>query len=659
MAESALTDLLILLAATVVLVAAMRRLRLPPILGFLCVGMALGPFALGIVPDTQATRTLAEFGVVFLLFTLGLEFSLPRMLAMRREVFGLGALQMVLTMLIVGGVAWLAGVRPDADIVLAGAVAMSSTAILLRQLTEQAEINRTHGRLAFGILLFQDMAFVPLLAIAAALSSTSGTFGAADTLQAVLKAGVALLIVLAAGRWLLRPLFSEIARSRTPELFTLAVLLVAIGSAWATHAVGLSLALGSFLAGMMLAETEYRYQVEAGIRPFRDILLGLFFVTIGMQLDVALLFRETAVVLTMLVSMMLIKGVAAALAARPFAGSAFKAVRTGIVLSVGGEFGFALLTVLMQGRLVDPSVTQPLLAAIVLSMVISPVVIRNNKRIARFLLRQRGPDNSALARESAATLTVARRDHVILCGYGRVGQNVARVLETHGFEFLAMDMEPFRVRAARQAGDSVIYGDASDEAMLHAAGIEHASAIVITFADVERSLTITRAVRQIRKDVPILVRTQDDTRLDALTAAGATEVVPETFEAALMLVSQTLLLLKVPMSKVVRTLADIRAHRYSVLRSVFRREGAARLDENYALREELHTVVLPPGAWSVGRTLAEIRERGATVSFTAIRREGIVGRDPGPETVLRDGDVVVIYGTPDALEHGEAVLLAG
>ncbi len=659
MAESALTDLLILLAATVVLVAAMRRLRLPPILGFLCVGMALGPFALGLVPDTQATRTLAEFGVVFLLFTLGLEFSLPRMLAMRREVFGLGALQMVLTMLIVGGVAWLAGVRPDADIVLAGAVAMSSTAILLRQLTEQAEINRTHGRLAFGILLFQDMAFVPLLAIAAALSSTSGTFGAADTLQAVLKAGVALLIVLAAGRWLLRPLFSEIARSRTPELFTLAVLLVAIGSAWATHAVGLSLALGSFLAGMMLAETEYRYQVEAGIRPFRDILLGLFFVTVGMQLDVALLFRETAVVLTMLVSMMLIKGVAAALAARPFAGSAFKAVRTGIVLSVGGEFGFALLTVLMQGRLVDPSVTQPLLAAIVLSMVISPVVIRNNKRIARFLLRQRGPDNSALARESAATLTVARRDHVILCGYGRVGQNVARVLETHGFEFLAMDMEPFRVRAARQAGDSVIYGDASDEAMLHAAGIEHASAIVITFADVERSLTITRAVRQIRKDVPILVRTQDDTRLDALTAAGATEVVPETFEAALMLVSQTLLLLKVPMSKVVRTLADIRAHRYSVLRSVFRREGAARLDENYALREELHTVVLPPGAWSVGRTLAEIRERGATVSFTAIRREGIVGRDPGPETVLRDGDVVVIYGTPDALEHGEAVLLAG
>ena len=659
MAESALTDLLILLAATVVLVAAMRRLRLPPILGFLCVGMALGPFALGLVPDTQATRTLAEFGVVFLLFTLGLEFSLPRMLAMRREVFGLGALQMVLTMLIVGGVAWLAGVRPDADIVLAGAVAMSSTAILLRQLTEQAEINRTHGRLAFGILLFQDMAFVPLLAIAAALSSTSGTFGAADTLQAVLKAGVALLIVLAAGRWLLQPLFSEIARSRTPELFTLAVLLVAIGSAWATHAVGLSLALGSFLAGMMLAETEYRYQVEAGIRPFRDILLGLFFVTVGMQLDVALLFRETAVVLTMLVSMMLIKGVAAALAARPFAGSAFKAVRTGIVLSVGGEFGFALLTVLMQGRLVDPGVTQPLLAAIVLSMVISPVVIRNNKRIARFLLRQRGPDNSALARESAATLTVARRDHVILCGYGRVGQNVARVLETHGFEFLAMDMEPFRVRAARQAGDSVIYGDASDEAMLHAAGIEHASAIVITFADVERSLTITRAVRQIRKDVPILVRTQDDTRLDALTAAGATEVVPETFEAALMLVSQTLLLLKVPMSKVVRTLADIRAHRYSVLRSVFRREGAARLDENYALREELHTVVLPPGAWSVGRTLAEIRERGATVSFTAIRREGIVGRDPGPETVLRDGDVVVIYGTPDALEHGEAVLLAG
>jgi len=657
--ESALTDLLILLAATVLLVAAMRRLRLPPILGFLSVGMALGPYALGVVPDNQTTRTLAEFGVVFLLFTLGLEFSLPRMLAMRREVFGLGALQMILTMFSVGSLAWAAGVRADAATVLAGAVAMSSTAILAHQLTEQAEINRTHGRLAFGILLFQDLAFVPLLALAVALSSTSGAFGTAEAAAAVLKAGAALAIVLAAGRWLLRPLFSEIAHSRTPELFTMAVLLVAVGSAWATHAVGLSLALGAFLAGMMLAETEYRYQVEAGIRPFRDILLGLFFVTVGMQLDVTLLLRETGIVLGMLIALLVVKCAAAAAAARPFAGTTFKAVRTGVVLSVGGEFGFALLTVLMQGRLVDPAITQPLLAAIVLSMVLSPVVIRNNKRITRFLLRQRGPDNTALARESAATLSVARRDHVILCGYGRVGQNVARVLETHGFEFLAMDMEPFRVRTARQAGDNVIYGDASDEAMLHAAGIEHASAVVVTFADPERSLTITRAVRRVRKDVPILVRTQDDTKLDQLTEAGATEVVPETFEAALMLVSQTLLLLKVPVSKVVRTLADIRSHRYSVLRSIFRREGAARIDETHALREELHTVVLPPGAWSVGRTLAEVRERGAAVSFTAIRREGIVGRDPGPETALRDGDVVVIYGTPEALEHGEAVLLAG
>jgi CPA2 family monovalent cation:H+ antiporter-2 len=659
MNDSALTDMLVLLAATVLLVTVMRRLRLPAILGFLSVGMALGPYALALVPDTAATRTLAEFGVVFLLFTLGLEFSLPRMLAMRREVFGLGSLQMLLTILAVAGIAVLAGVRAEVAVVLGGAVAMSSTAILMTQLNEQAEINRTHGRLAFGILLFQDLAFVPLLALAGALSISSGAFDASTTLLAVGKAAVALLIVLATGRWLLRPLFAEIAHSRAPELFTMAVLLVAIGSSWATHAVGLSLALGAFLAGMMLAETEYRYQVEAGIRPFRDILLGLFFVTVGMQLDVTLLARETLLVLSMLGGLLCVKAAAATLAARPFAGTTFKAVRTGVVLSVGGEFGFALLTVLMQGRLVDPAITQPLLAAIVLSMVLSPAVIGNNKRITRFLLRQVGPDNTALARESARTLDVARRDHVILCGYGRVGQNVARVLESQGFEFLAMDMEPFRVRMARQAGDNVIYGDASDEAMLHAAGLEHASAVVVTFADPERSLSITRAVRRVRRDVPILVRTQDDTKLDQLTAAGATEVVPETFEAALMLVSQTLLLLKVPVSRVVRTLADIRAHRYSVLRSIFRREGAARIDADHSLREELHTVVLPPGAWGVGRSLEELRSRGAQVSFTAIRRDGIVGRDPAPGTVLREGDVVVIYGTPEALEHGEAVLLAG
>ncbi len=410
---------------------------------------------------------------------------------------------------------------------------------------------------------------------------------------------------------------------------------------------------------MMLAETEYRYQVEAGIRPFRDTLLGLFFVTVGMHLDVPALLRQLPLVLAMLAGMLVLKAAIVMCAARPFAGQWFKALRAALVLSPGGEFGFALLTLLLQNRLVGADFTQPLLAALTLSMVLAPILIQHNKAIARFLLREKGPAPTSIARVDAATRAIARRQHVLLCGYGRVGQNVARVLESEGFEFLAMDLDPTRVRAAVAAGDPVIYGDATDEGVLSAYGLDHAIAVVVTFSDKARALGAVRAVRRRRREVPILVRAVDDTNLEALLEAGATEVVPETLEAALTLVGNTLHMLDVPASRVIRRLGDIRRERYAALRSVYARDPAGSLDETGRFREELHMVLLPPGAWSVGRTIREVRERGAEVSFTAVRRDGIVGRDPDPEMTLREGDVVVLFGTPEAQEHAEAVLLAG
>ena len=645
--------------ATLAVVVGLRRLRLPLILGFLIVGMFVGPHALGWVAATETTQTLAEFGVVFLLFTLGLEFSLPRLIAMRGEVFTLGGLQVAGTTAATAAIGWAVGLSLPVAILLGGAVAMSSTAIVLRQLTEQDELNRTHGRLAFGVLLFQDLAIVPFLALAGVLASPQEQYTTPEIALAIGKAAIALLIVLASGRWLLRPLFHEIAASNAPELFTFAVLFVAIGAAWSTHAVGLSFALGAFLAGMMLAETEYRYQVEAGIRPFRDTLLGLFFVTIGMQLDVPALLGQLPIVIAILATMLFVKAVIVMLAARPFAGEWFKALRAGVVLSPGGEFGFALLALLLDNRLIGAEFTQPVLAAITLSMLIAPFLIRHNKSVARFLLRQSGPSQTGLARLDAANQAIARREHVIVCGYGRVGQNVARVLETEGFEFLAMDLDPVRVRTALAAGDAVIYGDAADDGVLKSAGLDRANAVVVSFSDTARSLAIVRAVRRQRPALPILVRAQDETHLEELLAAGATEVVPETLEAALTLVSNTLHMLQVPGSRVIRTVGEIRRQRYKALRSVIARDPAGRNEDTGEFREELHTVVLPPGAWSIGRTLSEIRGRGAEVSFTAVRRDGIVGRDPDLEMTLREGDVVVLFGTPEAQEHAEAVLLAG
>jgi monovalent cation:H+ antiporter-2, CPA2 family len=653
-----LTQVLILLASSVLLVTLARRVGAPTTLAYLVVGVILGPHATGIVSDSGTVRQLADLGVAFLLFTLGLEFSLPRMLAMRREVFGLGAAQVGATAAVFALMGWAIGLPWLIAVVVGGAVSMSSTAILLAQLTERSELNRTHGRLAFSMLLFQDLAFVPFLALGSALAAGGGRFELGGSLLAVIGGIISIVAVLATGRWLLRPLFHEIAHSRLRELFTLAVLLVVLASAWATTVAGLSLALGAFLSGMMLAETEYRHQIDAVIRPFRDILLGVFFISVGMLLDMRILAGELWMVLGMLVALVGLKATVAALVARPFTTTRFKALRTGIVISIGGEFGVALCTIGLQADLIPARIGEPLLIAIVLSMVLSPFILNNNKAVARFLLREKGPPVSSV-REEVATIEIARREHVILCGFGRVGQNVARVLESQGFEYIALDLDPARIRAARQAGDPVLFGDSSDESMLVKVGLETASAVVVSFSDPATSVGILHSIRRLRPEVPVLVRTADDARIKELQDAGATDVVPETFEASLMLVSHVLMLLHVPVTRVVRTVNEIRSNRYAVLRNIVRRGDARPLDETHEHREEIKSVVVPPGAWAVGRTLRDVRSRGVEVVFTGIRRLGILGREPASDTVLRDGDIVVIYGQPEELERAESVLLAG
>jgi CPA2 family monovalent cation:H+ antiporter-2 len=660
-----LLEILILLTAAVGVVAGVRKLAMPAILGYLVVGMLLGPHALGVAADNETTQLLADFGVVFLVFTLGLEFSLPRLLAMRWEVLGVGGAQVVVTTALVAAVAiWFFGIAPTAAVVIGGAVAMSSTAIIISQLTEQSENNRTHGRLAVAICLFQDLSFPLFLGLlsplAAGGSSAAASHAAATHIATAIGiAAAALLLVLAAGRWVLRPLFVAIAGFRSAELFSLAVLLAVLASAWATEAAGLSLALGAFLAGMMLAETEFRHQIEATIRSYREIFLGLFFITVGMMLDVRLLLRTLPLVTAILLAMVVLKTAVVTVAAEPATKSWFKALRTGVIVSQGGEFGFALLTLLLRRELADPAVVQPLLAATVLSMVASPILIRHNRRITRAILLESGPRHTEAMREAETTRALAGRDHVVICGFGRVGQNIARVLEQTGFEYIALDLDPHRIRAGRQAGDPVIYGDAGQIEVLQNVGLSQASCVVVTFASPAVSLRILRSVRALRAEVPILVRTQDDARLNELLAAGATEVVPETFEASLMLLSHLLLLLKLPVSRVIRTVNDIRSHRYGMLQQYFRDAGSAIPDDNHAFREELHSVILPPHAWAVGKSVAELAGRGSKAAVSAVRRDGIVGREPGADTVFKVGDVVVVCGTPEAVEHAETLLLMG
>ncbi len=652
---SILPQMLMLLASSVLVVLLFRRVRLPPILGYLAVGMLLGPYALNFTASGIAP-ILSDLGVVFLVFTLGLEFSLPRMIAMRREALLIGGLQVVLTTTTFATVLWTLRVPPLTAIMIGGALAMSSTAIVIRQLGEQAELNRTHSRIAIGILLFQDLAFVPLLALESALAGSGAERGTWEVVESILQAAVALALVLTFLRWLVRPLFHEIGRARSTELFTLATLMVAVGAAWATHAVGLSLALGAFLAGMLLAETEYRHQLETVIRPFRDVLIGLFFITIGTLLDLQQLFRQWWLVLLLVVGLQLAKMIIVTIVARLGTDQSRKALRVGVVMAQGGEFGFALLTLMLNDKLADSALIQPLLAATVVSMVLSPILIRHNARLAELIFPRTTlapvPDQDQLA---------GQRDHVIVCGFGRVGQNLARVLEQQGFTYVALDSDPRAVELARRAGEPVIFGDGTATEMLEAVGLEHCRVLVLTFAEVTASLKIVRAVRELRPDLPILVRTQDDTKLEELQQAGATEIVPETLEASLMLASHVLLLLDVPVSRVVKTVGDIRNNRYAMLRRLFRRDDS-RLVENVDAgtgNEELHTVVLPPGAYCVGKSVEDLKLDRGEVTITAIRRDGILGQQPTASTVLREGDVVILAGTPEALEYGESRLLMG
>jgi CPA2 family monovalent cation:H+ antiporter-2 len=657
MFDSPLALITVLLAVSVFVVTLARRLGLPTILGYVAVGLAMGPHAAGVFPESETTHLLAELGVVFLLFTLGLEFSWPRMVALRREVFGLGSLQVLGTTLVVAPIAHLFGLAWPQSIVIGGVVAMSSTVLIVPLLAERAELNRTHGRLAFSVVLFQDIAVVPFLALASALAPGSEAFGASKMVRLLLEGTAAVLVVLAAGRWLLRPLLYVIANSRLRELFTLAVLLVALAAAWASQLAGLSMALGAFLAGMMLAETEYSHQIESVIRPFRDILLGLFFISVGILLDYHELWREFWLILALAFAMISIKAVVAACAARLFVDSNFKALRTGLTLAVGGEFGIALLTLLLQSRAIDPALARPMLVAVVVAMVLSPLILSNNKRIARLLLRESGPPpRTAMEREDAATLAVAKREHVILCGFGRVGQNVARVLEAQGFEYIAIDLDPVRVRTARLIGQPVVYGDSADEQVLEECGLASANTVVISFSDPRTSLAILRSLRRLRADVPVLVRTADDSHSRELKDAGATEVVPEAFEASLMLASHVLMTLNVPPARAMRSVEELRANRYEMLRTVIASGDAS---DDAPFEEQVRSVVVPPGSWCIGKAVEEVRRAGAEVTFTGIRREGVLGRDPSGDTQCQEGDIVVICGTPDKLEHAEAVLLAG
>ncbi|RYZ11265.1 MAG: potassium transporter [Comamonadaceae bacterium] len=654
---------LMYLLAAVIGVVACRSLKLPPMLGYLLAGVLIGPHSLALAQNSEGIQHLGEFGVVFLMFVIGLEFSLPKLRAMRRHVFGLGLLQVLLTIAIATfGALLLASWLPPSwqlgwqtALALAGALTMSSTAIVVKLMAERIELESEHGKRVMGVLLFQDLAVVPLLVLIPALGAPPETLFKALAL-ALLKASALVGVLMYGGPRVMRWWLTIVARRRSEELFILNVLLVTLGLAWLTELAGLSLALGAFIAGMLISETEYKHQVETDIRPFHDVLLGLFFITIGMALDWHIVLDHWMLVAVLLVLPLGFKLALVTLLARALGATNGVSLRTGLYLAQAGEFGFVLLTLAQEQSLLPAWLASPVLASMVLSMLCTPFIVMYSNAIVRRVVA------SDWLQQSLQMTSIARRSintsrHVIICGYGRCGQNLARILEREGIPYMALDLDPDRVRQAAAAGDSVVFGDAARLQALMAAGLARASAVVVTYLDVPGALKVLGNSRTHAPQVPVIVRTQDDRELEKLRAAGAAEVVPEAIEGSLMLASHALALVGVPMRRVIRVVQDQRDARYDLLRGYF--HGADDDNADEIDHERLDSFTLTAGARAVGRPLSALALHALGVRVASLRRENGKALEPADDVVLAAGDRLVLSGKPGALSNAVAKLQKG
>ena len=646
-------DVLILLLAAVLLVAIFRRLGQPVILAYLLAGVVLGPHGAAVITGQAIMQTIAELGIVFLMFSLGLEFSLPRLIAMRRLVIGVGGLQVLLTSLLFFAIAWWWGLSLPQALVVSGTLALSSTAVVIKQLGDQKQLHTRRAQLGVSVLLFQDLAVVPLLVMIPILArpEIQGSALLAEIAWATLKGLFALLSLLAVGKWLLPLLFHEVARARSDELFVLSTLLVALLAASLTQWMGLSMALGAFLAGMMLGESHYRHQLEVDIRPFRDVLMGLFFITIGMTMDWQRVAQDWWLVATSVLCLILFKSLLVLLAGRLMGERKRDAMAAGIMLSQVGEFGFVLLALANHHGLLDHRLVSLLIGIGVTSIAMTPWLVQQAHQLARSLT-----DPALLTRSEVAQSGLSKSQHVIIAGFGRAGQTCARFLKQEEIPFLALDLDPERVSEAKSAGEQVAFGDASRRDILLAAGLLRARLVIITFDDPKRVEAMLALIRELAGEVKVLVRTRDDSFLEAFKRAGAFEVIPESQEGALMLVSHLLLNCDIPIGRVIRRMEHERSNQYRFLHGFYWGDQSAANLETDQLLERLHPVLLHEQAWAVGRCVQAL-------GLDAVRirevQRGTQRLEPRPELVLATGDKLVLFGNAVAVEQAEQRLLEG
>ncbi|WP_420807244.1 cation:proton antiporter [Alteromonas facilis] len=642
----------------VALIWFLKRVGLPPILSYLIAGVIAGPNGLALFTHPEQMHLLAEIGIVFLLFSLGLEFSLPKLLAMRHMVFGVGVGQVLLTTVAFCLVALGVGLDLNAAIVVGGMVALSSTAIVIKQVAEMGILHNQRTQLAISVLLFQDLAVVPfLIAIPLMSASSEGGFALAITL-ALLKGILVVATLLAVGKWALPKLFREVARVRTDELFVLTTIVVALIAAGLTYWFGLSMALGAFLAGMMLSESQYRYQLEADIRPFRDMLMGLFFVTVGMQLNLSFLWSQLHWVLLATVGMIVLKVLLMQLASWIFKVASRDSWAAALKLCQMGEFSFVLAALAVSHNVISIEVSSFLVSVGILSMAVTPLLIEHSLTLAmRF--SQRNLVSSMTQDPNHNSVSGTLTNHVVIIGFGRVGQSSARMLKLEGIEYIAIDFDPIRVQESRAAGERILFGDATNKDILLNAGIETARLVLITFDQPDRAKKLISVTKQLKPELTTIVRTRKDKQLNALYDAGATQVIPELQEGSLMLISQLLHYSGVPMSRILKRVRAERKGRYDHMHGFYPGETTEINPATQDKLEFLHPVIVAPDAYAKGKSLAELDLARLRVTLRGLRRDQREIEHPEAEMQVEAGDVLIVAGKPRRVERAERFILEG
>jgi CPA2 family monovalent cation:H+ antiporter-2 len=657
------TGILILLTAAVVTVSLCRRMKLPPIIGYLAVGVICGPGGLNFVSSPEDFHYLAEFGVVFLMFTLGLEFSIPRLIAAKKVLLGVGSLQVFSCLAAVFGVALYFGLSPAQSFIVGAALALSSTAVVVKQLDEQQERNTSHGQLSINILLFQDIAAVLFLIVVTAIGAESESASLPMALAITLTKGILVSVAMALiGLRVLRPMLHEVAKAHSTELFMLATLFVILSSAWITEHIGLSMALGAFLAGMMLGETEFKHQLEIDIRPFQDVLLGLFFVVIGSYFDLGDFPEYWDSILLILVTLIVGKTILIMMISLIMKQGGLKSsLKTGIILAHGGEFGFVILTLAIQYNLISDEERPALFSAMVLSVMLAPLMIRYNKELASIFVKKKDfIENKDHVPQQLVDHASEIDNHIIICGYGRVGQIITKFLDREHIPWVALDLDPYRISKASLAGEHSYFGDATNPKTLAAAGLYKARMIVITFGNESCALEALQSVRSLHQNVPVFVRTKNDTHMEQFQAAGATEVVPEKLEGSLMLASHLLLSLGIPTNRILAKLRKIHSNRYKLLREFFTgSDDFVTQEADDVSRRSLHSFIVTDCSWASEKDVATIMiatpEQASLKSLT----RGLTRYQPVPATLtIKPGDVLVFLATPEEITLLDELLLS-